>query len=117
VEVHAVDEPCPIADLLDADFLTGEHRAEVDLATTAADAAAACDDVGMIVERVVELVEAAPAISSNWCIARSSVQRAGTCVATSTTVTANSCAAKPDEGLPGCGSTGNGTPHGSRRPG
>ena len=42
-----------LVDLLDADVLTGEDGAEVDLAAAEADAAAVGDGDGAVVERVV----------------------------------------------------------------
>ena len=59
VVVHQGHEPGAVADLLDADLLAGEDGAEIDLAPPEADAAAAGDDVGVVVERVVEPREAA----------------------------------------------------------
>ena len=46
-------------DLFDADVLTGEDGAEIDLARAEADAAAARDGDGAVVERVLEARQAA----------------------------------------------------------
>jgi len=52
--VHEADEPDVLFDLFDADGLTGEDLAEIDLAHFEADAAARCDGDGPIVERIIE---------------------------------------------------------------
>lgn len=59
VVVHEADQPDLVGDLFDADVLTGEHLAEVDLVPAEADTAAAGDGDGAIVEGVVDRVEAA----------------------------------------------------------
>jgi hypothetical protein len=53
VVFHEANEPYFIAHLLDADVLTGEHGAEIDLAPADADAAALGDGDGAVVERVL----------------------------------------------------------------
>ena len=52
--MHEADEPDALFDLFDADGLTGEDLAEIDLAHFEADAAARCDGDGFIVEGIVE---------------------------------------------------------------
>ena len=59
VVVHEGHQPDFIGDFLDADVLTGKDRAEVDLAAAEADAAALGDGDRAIVQRVLELAEAA----------------------------------------------------------
>jgi hypothetical protein len=41
--MHEADEPDALADLLDADILTGEHEAEIDLPAVEADPPACSD--------------------------------------------------------------------------
>ena len=53
--MHEADQPDLVGDLFDADGLSGEHGAEVDLAIFEADATAAGDDVAVVVERVLEV--------------------------------------------------------------
>ena len=48
----------PVGDFFDADVLTGEDVAQVDLAASEADATAASDGDGAVVERIDELLEA-----------------------------------------------------------
>ena len=55
VVVHKADEPDLVSDLPDADVLTGEDGAEVDLEAVHADATAARNGDGAIVERVVQI--------------------------------------------------------------
>jgi len=57
--LHEADKPDLVVDLLDADFLTGEDRAEVYLLPSEADAAAVCDGDGLVVEGVLEVRESA----------------------------------------------------------
>jgi len=45
--------------LFDADLLSGKHLTEIDLAPLVADAAAAGDDGGPVVKRIIEFLEAA----------------------------------------------------------
>ena len=58
VVVHKADQPDVVADLLDADVLPGEDAAEIDLLPVEADAAAARDGDGFVVERIVEFAQA-----------------------------------------------------------
>jgi hypothetical protein len=53
--MHKGDEPNTLVDLLDADVLPGEDRAEVNLALAKADAATMGDRDGAVVQRVSEL--------------------------------------------------------------
>ena len=46
-----------VVGLFDADHLAGEDRAEIDLALLATDAATACDGDGLVVKRIIELVQ------------------------------------------------------------
>ena len=55
VVVHEADEPDFVGDLFDADVLAGEDLAEIDLAATDADAPAARNGDGAIVEGILEL--------------------------------------------------------------
>ena len=55
IVLHKADEPHLLGDLLDADVLAGEDGAEIDFATTDADAAAVADGDGSIVEGVFEV--------------------------------------------------------------
>ena len=59
VVIHKGNEPDFIAYLLDADVLTGEHGAEIDLAPADADAAALGDGDGAVVEGILKLAESA----------------------------------------------------------
>ena len=56
--VHEADEPNLVADLFDADALTSEDQAEIDLLPIEADAAACGDGDSLVVERVVEVWQA-----------------------------------------------------------
>jgi hypothetical protein len=56
--VHKADQPDFIAELFDADVLAGKHRAQVDLASPNADAAAAGDRDGAIEEGVFQIAQA-----------------------------------------------------------
>jgi hypothetical protein len=55
IVVHEAGEPEVVVDLLDADRLTSEDQAEVDLVVLEADAPAGGDGDGLVVEGVVEL--------------------------------------------------------------
>ena len=57
--LHEADQPDLVLDLLDADLLTGEDRAEVDLLPSEADSAAVRDSDGPVVEGVLEVRESA----------------------------------------------------------
>jgi len=52
--VHKADKPDVIGDLADADILTGEDPAEIDLALSEAQAATLSDRDGAVMERVFE---------------------------------------------------------------
>jgi hypothetical protein len=54
IVVHEADEPNVLADLLEADALTGEDGAEIDLLAIEADAPAPGDGDGPVVEWVIE---------------------------------------------------------------
>ena len=60
VVVHKAYAPDFLADLLDADVLSGKYSAQVDLSTTDADPAATGDGDGSVVEGVFEVVAKAP---------------------------------------------------------
>lgn len=53
--VPEAGQPDIVFDLFDADGLTGEDEAEVDLLAIVADAAAGGDGDGLIVKRIVEI--------------------------------------------------------------
>ena len=55
---HEADPPDIVAALLDADVLTREDTTQIDLLPTKADAPAARDSDGFVVERIVERVHA-----------------------------------------------------------
>jgi hypothetical protein len=55
VVLHEGDEPNPVAHLLDADVLPGEHLTQVDFALAEADTAAMGDGDRAVVKRVLEL--------------------------------------------------------------
>ena len=52
--VHEAGRPDMVLGLFDADGLTGEDEAEVDLFAIVADAAAGGDGDGLVVKRIVE---------------------------------------------------------------
>ena len=58
IVAHEADEPNLVADLLDADALTGEDGAEIDLLPIEADASACGHGDGSVVERVIEVWQA-----------------------------------------------------------
>jgi len=58
VVMHEADEPDAVADLFDADGLTGERLAETDLFAIDAESAAAGDGDGLVVEGIVEVPDA-----------------------------------------------------------
>ena len=62
VVLHEADQPDLVADLLDADVLTGEDSTEVYLALANAEAPATRDGDGPVVERVRQLAD--PAIGT-----------------------------------------------------
>ena len=49
---HEADQPDLVFDLFDADFLTGEDRAEIDFQSVEADSPAAGDDGAAVVKGV-----------------------------------------------------------------
>ena len=55
IVLHKADEPDPVFDFLDADRLAGERGAEIDLFAVEAEAAAAGDIDGAVVEGIVRL--------------------------------------------------------------
>jgi hypothetical protein len=59
VVLHKAHQPDLLGDLLDADGLAAEGSTEIDLAPTDTDSSAVGDDDGAIVQRVLELAEAA----------------------------------------------------------
>ena len=58
--VHKAHEPDFLADLLEADVLSGKYSAQVDLSTTDADPAVTGDGDGSVVEGVFEVVSKDP---------------------------------------------------------
>ena len=59
IVVHEGDEPDSVVGLADADILAGEDGTEIDLSLFVADAAAGGDGHGLVVERIIELRQAA----------------------------------------------------------
>ncbi|HEY1615292.1 MAG TPA: hypothetical protein VGF97_16545 [Rhizomicrobium sp.] len=59
IVMHEADEPDSVVGLPDADILAGEDGAEIDLALFVADATAGGDGDCLVVERIVELGQAA----------------------------------------------------------
>jgi hypothetical protein len=57
IVMHEADEPDAVVGLFYADGLTGEDRAEIDLAVFVADAAAGGDGYRLVVEGIVEVWE------------------------------------------------------------
>ena len=57
VVIHKAQHPDSIADFYGPDVLTGEHRAQIDLAASEADAAALSDGDGAVVEGIVQRIE------------------------------------------------------------
>jgi hypothetical protein len=55
VVVHKAHQPDLLRDLHNADVLSGEHLAEIDLTPPDADATTGCDGDGAIVERVLQI--------------------------------------------------------------
>ena len=58
VVVHKADQPDLLRDFLDADILSGEDLAQIDLTPLEADASARCDGDGAIVEGVFQITQA-----------------------------------------------------------
>ncbi len=56
--MHEADEPYSLVSLLDADALTGEDGAEIDLALFVANSAAGRDGYGLVMEGIVEVGQA-----------------------------------------------------------
>ena len=57
--VHKADQPNLVADLFDAYALASEDLAEIDLLSIEADATACSHSDGSVVERIIELRQAA----------------------------------------------------------
>ncbi len=56
--MHEADEPDLVCDLLDTHVLAGEYGAEMDLLASKADPATLCDGDRLVMERIVEFLQA-----------------------------------------------------------
>jgi hypothetical protein len=63
--VHKADQPALIADLANADILTGKDGAEIDFATSDAEATALGDGDGFVAEGILEFAKAV-ILSGQW---------------------------------------------------